>query len=70
MAQFISFVGTQVMGTLNSALSVLNLEKSRCKFLLLHTEITAEQTDKISSQLLKQNPKLEIQNKLSLQFLI
>ncbi len=61
MAKFVSFVGTQVMGTFNPALSVMNLREPIYKFLFLYTDTTIGQTEKIISLLLKQNPELEIQ---------
>ncbi len=51
MAQFISFVGTQVMGTLNPLLGVLNLQTPPEDILLLPTDRTKPQAEKICSLL-------------------
>lgn len=61
MAQFVSFVGTQIMGTLNPILGVMGRKGHPENFLLLHTPVTINQAEKITNWLLKRFPGINIQ---------
>ncbi len=61
MAQFISFVGTQVMGTINSILGVMNSKEPPKGCLLLYTPQTQVQTEKIRKWLSQRFDNVKIQ---------
>jgi len=63
MAQFVSFVGTQIMGTLNPILGIMNTKKPPKDFLLLYTGKTEKQAKKICEWLSQKFNSITVQNK-------